>query len=127
MNLNQFTQKVQEALSEAQNVAIEHKHQQIDAEHLLMALLNLPEGLLPRFFQKMEIPVASFVQGLEDRLQKLPQVSGPGVQPGSIYVTPRLNQMLVRAQEEAKRLKDEYVSAEHILLALLEEDRKSVV
>ncbi|MGW8321439.1 MAG: Clp protease N-terminal domain-containing protein, partial [Thermodesulfobacteriota bacterium] len=78
MNLNQFTQKVQEALAEAQNVAIEHKHQQIDAEHLLMALLNLPEGLLPRFFQKMEIPVASFVQGLEDRLQRLPQVSGPG-------------------------------------------------
>ena len=125
MNLNQFTQKVQEALSEAQNVAIEHKHQQIDAEHLLMALLNLPEGLLPRFFQKMEIPVASFVQGLEDRLQNLPQVSGPGVQPGSIYVTPRLNQMLVRAQEEAKRLKDEYVSAEHILLALLEEGPKT--
>ncbi len=125
MNLNQFTQKVQEALAEAQNVAIEHKHQQIDAEHLLMALLNLPEGLLPRFFQKMEIPVASFVRGLEDRLQKLPQVTGPGVQPGSIYVTPRLNQVLVRAQEEAKRLKDEYVSAEHILLALLEEGPKT--
>jgi len=125
MNLNQFTQKVQEALAEAQNVAVEHKHQQIDAEHLLMALLKLPEGLLPRFFQKMEIPVASFVQGLEESLRKLPQVSGPGVQPGSIYVTPRLNQVLVRAQEEAKRLKDEYVSAEHVLLALLEEGPKT--
>jgi ATP-dependent Clp protease ATP-binding subunit ClpB len=121
MNLNQFTQQVQEALAEAQNVAIQHRHQQVDAEHLLMALLNLPEGLLPRFFQKMEIPVDSFVQGLEESFQKLPQVSGPGVQPGSIYVTPRLNQVLVRAQEEAKRLKDEYVSAEHVLLALLEE------
>jgi ATP-dependent Clp protease ATP-binding subunit ClpB len=86
-----------------------------------MALLSLPEGLLPRFFQKMEIPVDSFVQGLEKNLQKLPQVSGPGVQPGSIHVTPRLNQVLVKAQEEAKRLKDEYVSAEHVLLALLEE------
>ena len=121
MNLNQFTQKVQEALAEAQNVATEYKHQQIDAEHLLMALLRTPEGLLPRFFQKMEIPVDPFMRELEGCLQKLPQVSGPGAQPGSIYVTPRLNQTLVRAQEEAKRLKDEYVSAEHVLLALLEE------
>ena len=125
MNLNQFTQQVQEALAEAQNVAIRHKHQQVDAEHLLMALLRLPEGLLPRFFQKMEIPVDSFVKGLEESLQKLPQVSGPGVHPGSIYVTPRMNQVLVRAQEEAKRLKDDYVSAEHILLALLEEGPKT--
>ncbi len=121
MNLNQFTQKVQEALADAQNVAIEHKHQQIDAEHLLMALLRTPEGLLPRFLQKMEIPVDPFMRELEGCLQKLPQVSGPGAQPGSIYVTPRLNQTLMRAQEEAKRLKDEYVSVEHVLLALLEE------
>ncbi len=127
MDLNRFTQKVQEALSEAQNVAVQHRHQQVDAEHLLMAMLTLPEGLLPRFFQKMEIPVDSFVKGLEESLQKLPQVSGPGAQPGSIYVTPRLNQVLVKAQEEAKRLKDEYVSAEHILLALLDEGPRTPV
>jgi ATP-dependent Clp protease ATP-binding subunit ClpB len=121
MNLNQFTQKVQDALAEAQNIAIQYSHQQIDVEHLLTALLRDPEGLLPRFFQKMEIPAEGFLRGVEDNLQKLPQVGGPGAQPGSIYVTARLNQVLVKAQEEAKRLKDEYVSAEHILLALLEE------
>ncbi len=121
MNMNQFTQKVQEALAEAQNIAIEFKHQQIDAEHLLLALLQDAEGLLPRFFQKMEIPAEGFVQALEKILEALPQVTGPGVQPGNIYVTPRLSQILVKAQQEAKRLRDEYVSAEHILLALLEE------
>ena len=125
MNLNQFTQKVQEALSEAQDVAIQYRHQQVDAEHLLLALLLQPDGLLPRFFQKMEIPVESFVTALQRVLESLPQVSGPGAQPGSIYLTPKLNQVLVRAQEEAKRLKDEYASAEHVLLALLEEGPKS--
>jgi ATP-dependent Clp protease ATP-binding subunit ClpB len=125
MNLNSFTQKVQEALGEAQNLAVRYGHQQVDAEHLLLALLEQPDGLLPRFFQKMEIPVESFAAALERVLDGLPRVSGPGAQPGSIYVTPRLSQILVRAQEEAKRLRDEYASAEHILLALLEEGPKT--
>ena len=125
MNLNKFTQKVQEAFAEAQNLAVQYKHQQVDAEHLLLALLQQPDGLIPRFFQKMEVPVESFTEALGQTLSTLPQVSGPGVQPGNIYVTPRLSQVLVKAQEEAKRLKDEYVSAEHILLALLDEGKKS--
>ncbi len=121
MNLNSFTQKVQEALGEAQNLAVQYGHQQVDAEHLLLALLRQPEGLLPRFFQQMEILNETFAASLERLLEGLPRVSGPGAQPGSIYVTPRLSQVLVRAQEEAKRMRDEYASAEHILLALLEE------
>ena len=125
MNLNSFTQKVQEALGEAQNLAVRYGHQQVDAEHLLLALLEQPDGLLPRFLQKMEIPAESFAAALERVLDGLPRVSGPGAQPGSIYVTPRLSQILVRAQEEAKRLRDEYASAEHILLALLEEGPKT--
>jgi ATP-dependent Clp protease ATP-binding subunit ClpB len=125
MDLNRFTQKVQEALAEAQNTAIRYRHQEVDAEHLLYALLQQPDGLLPRFFQKMDIPVDSFIQALDLTLESIPKVSGPGVQPGSIYVTGRLNHLLVRAQDEAKRLKDEYASAEHILLALLEEGRNT--
>ncbi len=125
MNLNKFTQKAQEAISEAQSLAVEYSHQQIDAEHLLLALVQQPEGLLPRFFQKMEVHVDAFVQALEQLIQKIPQVSGPGAQPGNIYVTQRLNQTLVKAQGEAKRLKDEYVSAEHILLAMLDEGKKT--
>ena len=126
MNLNQFTQKVQEGLAEAQSLAVQYKHQQVDVEHFLLAMLQSPDGLLPRFFRKMEIPVESFLEALEEGLRALPQVSGPGAQPGNIYVTPRLNQVLVSAQQEARRLKDEYVSAEHVLLALLEEGTKTV-
>jgi ATP-dependent Clp protease ATP-binding subunit ClpA len=121
MNLNQFTQKLQEALAQAQNLAVQHRHQQVEAEHLLYALLQQPDGLRPKFFQKMDVPISSFLEGLEQCLSRIPQVSGPGAQPGNIYVTPRLSQILVEAQEEAKRLKDEYVSAEHVLLALLQD------
>ncbi|MEW6444349.1 MAG: ATP-dependent chaperone ClpB [bacterium] len=127
MNLNQFTQKVQEALSDAQNLAVQYGHQQVDAEHLLQALLRQPEGLLPRFLERMDISTDAFAAALERLLDTLPKVSGPGAQPGSIYVTPRLNQILVRAQEEAKRLKDDYASAEHVLLALLEEGPKTLL
>ncbi len=125
MDLNLFTQKAQEAISQAQNLAIQHNHQQVDTEHLLAALLQQPEGLLPRFFQKMEIPLDSFLGGVEQILSGMPRVAGPGAQPGNVYVTQRLNQILVKAQDEAKRLKDEYVSAEHVLLAMLEESRKT--
>ncbi len=123
MDLSRCTQKLQEALAEAQNIAIRYGHQGVDAEHLLLALATQPDGLVPRLFQKMELPVDSFAQALEHGLESLPRVSGPGLQPGSIYVTPRLSQLLVRAQDEAKKLKDEYVSAEHVMLALLEESK----
>jgi len=125
MDLNRFTQKTQEGISQAQNLAIQHNHQQVDTEHLLAALLQQPDGLLPRFFQKMEIPTDSFLAGVEQILSGMPRVAGPGAQPGSVYVTQRLNQVLVKSQEEAERLKDEYVSAEHVLLAMMEEPRRS--
>jgi len=125
MDLNRLTRKTQEALSQAQNLAVQYGHQQVEPEHLLLALLQQPEGLIPRFLQKMGVPSDSLREGLEQSLHKLPRVGGPGAQPGSIYVTPRLNQVLVKAEEEARRLKDDYVSAEHILLALLEENGKT--
>ena len=125
MNLNKFTQKVQDALAEAQNLALQYKHMHVDGEHLLLALLQQPEGLLSRTLQKMGTSPGNFTEALEGSLGSLPQVDGPGFQPGNIYVTPRLNQLLVKAQEEAKRMKDEYVSVEHILMALLEEGPKT--
>jgi ATP-dependent Clp protease ATP-binding subunit ClpB len=121
MDLNKFTIKSQEALQAAQNKAINLGHQEVDGEHLLSALLEQSEGLVPRLLKRMEIGVADVQQRLEQELAKKPRVGGPGIEPGKVYVTQRLNRMLVKAQEEAQKLKDEYVSVEHLLLALIDE------
>jgi ATP-dependent Clp protease ATP-binding subunit ClpB len=121
MDLNRLTQKSQEALQQAQNRAAEYGHSQVDAEHLLLALLEQEGGLAPRLFEKMHAPADSLRARLDEELQKLPRVSGPGAEPGKIYLTQRLSKLLTQAEEQARRLQDEYVSVEHLLLALLEE------
>ena len=123
MDINRLTQKSQEALQRAQDEAIRRGHQQLDGEHLLLALLTDEGGVVPRLLQRMDTPVGALLEAVEAELDKRPQVGGPGAQADKIYLTPRVNQILVAAQDEAKRLKDEYVSVEHILLPLLEEGR----
>ncbi|MFP3870132.1 MAG: Clp protease N-terminal domain-containing protein, partial [Syntrophobacteria bacterium] len=121
MDPNKLTQKSQEALQQAQNNALRYGHPEVDGEHLLLALLEQPEGLVPRVFNRMDVPVESLKAEVTNELEKRPSVSGPGAEAGKIYVTQRLNRLLLKAEEEAKRLKDEYVSVEHLLLALLDE------
>ncbi|GAB4254215.1 MULTISPECIES: ATP-dependent Clp protease ATP-binding subunit [Deferrisoma] len=121
MDLNRLTQKSQEALAEAQKIAMKRGHVEVDGEHLLLALVDQPEGLIPRLLEKLDVSVDDFRAKVLRALDKRPQVSGPGVEGGKIYVTQRLNRLLVRAEEEAKRLKDEYVSVEHLVLAMIAE------
>ncbi len=121
MDINKFTTKSQEALQAAETKAIRFGHIEVDGEHLLLALLEQSDGLATRLFKKMDIPVESMRERLEQELNRKPRVSGPGVEPGKIYITNRLNRLLTDAQEQARRLKDEYVSVEHILLAFLQE------
>jgi len=121
MDLNKATIKTQEALQAAQTKAIRYGHQEVDGEHLLLALLEQSDGLIPRLIQRMEISVDAIRQRLEQELEKKPRVSGPGSEPGKVYITQRLNQLFVKAQDEAKQLKDEYVSVEHIFLAFIDE------
>ncbi|MGC8491885.1 MAG: ATP-dependent chaperone ClpB [Syntrophobacteraceae bacterium] len=121
MDINKFTTKSQEALQAAETKAIRFGHIEVDGEHLLLALLEQADGLATRLFKKMDIPVESMRERLEQELNRKPRVSGPGVEPGKIYITNRLNRLLTDAQEQARRLKDEYVSVEHILLAFLQE------
>ena len=121
MDINRFTQKSQEALQDAQNKAVRFGHNEIDSEHLLLALLEQDGGLVPRLFQKLEVPIDSFKDDLTREIQKRPSVTGPGAEPGKAYVTQRLSRVMVKAEDEAKRLKDEYVSVEHLLLGILDE------
>ncbi len=119
MDANRMTQKSQEALQQAQNIAVRYGHSEVDAEHLLAALLEDQEGLIPRLFNRMNVPLDALKQKLDAELSRRPRVSGPGMQPGQIYVSRSLSQILVVAEEEMKRLKDEYLSVEHLVLAMI--------
>jgi ATP-dependent Clp protease ATP-binding subunit ClpB len=125
MDMNRMTQKSQEALQSAQTKALRYGHQEADGEHLLLALLEQPEGLIPRLLGRMEVPTEALKAEVERELSRRPRVSGPGVEAGKIYLTKALQQILVRAEDEAKRLKDEYVSVEHLLLAMIDEGSSS--
>ena len=125
MDFNKLTQKSQEAFADAQNRAVTLGHVEVDGEHLLLALLDQPEGLVTRLLQRMDLQPAPFRKAVEDELKRRPHVSGPGAEPGKIYVSQRLSRILVAAENEAKRLKDEYVSVEHLFLALLAEGDKT--
>jgi ATP-dependent Clp protease ATP-binding subunit ClpB len=125
MDLNKFTVKCQDALQAAQTKAINFNHQEVDGEHLLLVLLEQPDGLIPRLLQRMEVSVDAVRGRLEQELDKKARISGPGSEPGKVYITQRLNKLLVAAQDEAKKLKDEYVSVEHILLAFINEGKST--
>lgn len=121
MNLNRLTEMSQKALTEAQTGAIKRGHPQIDGEHLLLALLRQDGGLAPRILEKIGVDPEPLAKELENELDRRPSVSGPGAQSGSIAITQRLSQTLVRAEEKAKTLRDEYISIEHLLLSFAEE------
>ncbi len=123
MDINRLTQKSQEALQSAQTKALRFGHQEVDVEHLLLGLLEQPEGLVPRLLARLETPVEAIQSEVERELAKRPKVSGGGAESGKIYLTGRLQQAMLRAEDEAKRLKDEYVSVEHLLLSMIDEGK----
>jgi ATP-dependent Clp protease ATP-binding subunit ClpB len=118
-DLNKLTQKSQEAIQQAQNVATRYGQQQIDADHLLHALVDQEGGLVPRLLERLQIPVQGLRDEAQQAIERKPKIGG-AVEAGKIYVSQELQQALTRAEDEAKRLKDEYVSVEHLFLALLE-------
>jgi len=121
MDLSKFTEKSQAALMEAQNIATRNQHQAVDVEHLLLALLEQEGGLVPRLFEKAKVAPDLLKAKVEEELNRLPRVSGSDLTGQGVYITQRLNKLLVKAQDEAKRLKDEYVSVEHLVLAMFDE------
>lgn len=116
MDASRLTEKLQEALMAAQSLAKERHHQQLDVEHLLLALLEQEDGLAPRLFALCGADRAQAIRWLQDRLRQKPEVHGAGE--GQMYVAPALARLLEGAENEAKRMQDEYISVEHVLLAL---------
>jgi ATP-dependent Clp protease ATP-binding subunit ClpB len=119
MNIEKFTLKAQEALQEAKSIAERKHHQQIDVEHLLLALLGQKEGIVIPILQKLGANTDLIVSQLENDLNRIPQVTGRGV--GQVYLSSRLNEIFNIAGKEAERLADEYLSTEHLLIAIADE------
>src|SRR4030095_13282699 len=121
MDINRLTQKAQEAIAAAQTKAARYSHQQVDVEHLLAALLEQENGLAASIFAKAGITADGLKRRVEQELERMPKVSQSGSAPDQIYITGRLNNLLAQAEDEAKNLKDEYVSIEHLLLAMTQD------
>ncbi len=119
MNIDRFTEKAQQAIASAQEIAIREEQQQIDGEHLHLALLTQEEGWIPKLLQYMEKNVLLIIKDLEDEIKKIPKVYGAGA--ASVYATRRFNKILLDAEDISKRFKDEYTGVEHLYLALLNE------
>jgi ATP-dependent Clp protease ATP-binding subunit ClpB len=126
MDPNHLTQKSQEALHDAQTKALRFGHTEVDVEHLLLALLDQSEGIVPRLLSQAGGDPDRLRGALEAELSRRPRVSGPGASPGQVNVTQRLARLLDSAEQEAGRLKDEYVSVEHLVLAMLAEGPSTV-
>ncbi len=120
MDPNKLTIKSQEALTGAQDRARRFGHQQVDTEHLLLALLDQQDGLAPRLLRRLDIDAAALGARIQRDLERKPKVTGGAGEVGKIYVTNALEQLLLRAEDEASGLGDDYVSVEHLLLAALE-------
>ena len=118
MNMDRLTEKAMAAVAAAQEAGIRRGHQQIDGEHLHYALASQQDGLIPKLLGYMGVDMALYLSSLENELNKLPKVQGASA---SVYASRRFTELLVKAQDEAKRFKDEYTGVEHLYIALLKE------
>ena len=127
MDLRKFTEKSQQAVVDAQSIASAMRHQSVDVEHLTLALLRQEGGLAPRLLEKMGVSPKAYDEPITAELKKRPAVSGPGADSGQMGITQRLNRLLMNAHESAVRMRDEYVSVEHILCEVADEPASTEV
>lgn len=119
MDINKLTQKAQEAVYDAQNLAIKYNHQTLEGEHLHLAMIIQNDGLVPRLLAKMNVPFDFYYKDLNDEIDKMPKMFG--ATSSSVYASRHFDEIFIKAEEEAKKFKDEYISIEHLYLALLNE------
>ncbi|NLB56520.1 MAG: ATP-dependent chaperone ClpB [Lentisphaerae bacterium] len=125
MDFNRMTQKLQEGIQNAEIKALRYGHQELDGEHLMLALLDQDDGLAPALLKNLDVPIVQFKTKIEKELERRPKVSGPGIAAGQVYINNRVKNLFIKASDEAKRFKDEYVSVEHVILAFVQEGRSS--
>ena len=126
MNAERFTQKSIEALNGAQKLAVEYANQSMEPEHLLAALAGQQDGLIPQLLKKLGIEPSAFQTAAVEKVSELPHVSGPGRDPEKLYISAATDGALNAAEAAAGRMKDEYISVEHLFLGLLEKPNKAV-
>ena len=126
MDLNKFTERATAAIASAQEEATRLGNQAVDVEHLFYALLTQESGLIPRLFERLQVSLDLALTKTQAALDRIPKVSGAGAT-GQVGITQRLNQLLIHAQDEAKKLKDDYVSVEHLVLAMFSENKDTEI
>lgn len=120
MNAEKYTQKSLEAIREAQDLVIRNQNMQIDQQHLLYALLNQEGGLIPQLMKKLHVDLNRMLSSCDREIQRIPKVTGPGREANKVYISQSVDAALVAAEEQAEYMKDEFVSVEHIMLALID-------
>ena len=126
MNANQYTKRSMEAIQDAQTIALNHNHQQIEQLHLLMALLRQESGLIPQLLKRMGKTPESLEAAVEDKLRKLPAVTGSGREAGKYYIARSVDQLFTHAEAVAASMKDEFVSVEHLFLAMIDQPDSTI-
>ena len=125
MNMNQFTQKTIEALQNAQRLAVEYSNQAVEQEHLLAALAQQQDGLIPQLLQAMGVDANAFANAATEKVAALPRVTGSGRDPEKVYISGDLDRALNAAEAQARQMKDEYISVEHVFLGILQRPGKA--
>ena len=125
MNMNQFTQKTVEALQSAQRLAVEYSNQALEQEHILAALAQQSDGLIPQMLTKMNVDPGTFSAAAVEKVAALPRVTGSGRDPEKVYISGDLDRALNAAEDQAKQMKDEYISVEHVFLGILQRPGKA--
>ena len=125
MNIEQMTQKTREALQAAQRIAVEYSNNAVEQEHLLAALAQQQDGLIPQLLQTLGIDANAFAQAALQKVEALPRVTGSGRDPEKIYISNDLDRALNAAEQQAKQMKDEYISVEHVFLGVLQRPGKA--
>ncbi|WP_252238669.1 ATP-dependent chaperone ClpB [Clostridium sp. VAP51] len=127
MNIEKMTLRVQQALSDANVIAVKYNHQQIDVIHVFSALVNQEDGLVPNIFTKMEIQVKSLKDNLDRVIDSMPKVLGEGASNAGVYITRKVDEVLIKAEEISKQFEDSYISVEHLMLAIMDVEKNGEV
>ena len=127
MNVDKMTIRVQQALNDANLIAVKYNHQQIEVIHLFAALVEQDDGLIPNILTKMNVDVRGLKSTLNRTLDTMPKVLGEGANNSGVYITRKVEEVLIKAEELAKKFEDSYISVEHLMLAILDKKKSGPV